>query len=192
MLKKQANGPLMTVKITPEETEIAKKIKISFKQSLDLLEIALNDLKNFKDALTQDHPSKEDLESKYKGRLLRYRRKIQENFNSFLIPTKSILNMLDKITDPSMERVRGVIIAEISEMSEATNKLLSILKDPSQNDFTSNIEELFEQINKRKDNIDEAVEHQLFGHIDQNILGKLKISSLVLEIRKRKRIIKSL
>lgn len=192
MLHKFANGPLMFVKITPEETEIAKKIKEEFKVSLDKLKDAFNILKSFKDALTDEHPSKEDLENKYKGRFLRYSRKIRQSFNDFLLPTKSILNMVDKITDPNMERIRSVVIAEISEMSEGIDMVLDLLKDPAQKDFTSTIEELFAQIEKRKVNIHEAVEHQLFGHIDQNILGKLKISSIIFDIKRRKRIIKSL
>ena len=106
-------GPRMNVDITPKERTAAKEVKAEFKIILKELEKATNVVMDLRDALVEERPSKDVLKSKYRGRLVRYRTKIRDAFNVFLTHVRKTLHMMDDISDPEMERLRDILIAEI-------------------------------------------------------------------------------
>ena len=84
MKKIRAEGPQLTMDVSERERALAKVAKKEFKEILKYLERALNIIYDLRDAIVKLSPSQDDLGGKYKGRLLRYRRKIAEIFNNLL------------------------------------------------------------------------------------------------------------
>jgi len=185
-------GPKMTVEISDRELQSAKRIKKEFKAAIKELDEAVKSVFDLRDAILEQRPSKEILKLKYKGRLLRYRRKIRDVTNKFLMSVKSLLEQLKEILDPEMLSLRDVIISEVNELSDGIEALLEVLGEADREGFTDTIEKISKQLEKRQKSISEVIEDQLFGHIDHDILGRRKISELQFNIRKRSRLLKYL
>jgi regulator of sigma D len=194
MLKIADTGPQMVLDVTDEERSIAKEVKNDFKEILRKMDQAIIVILDLRDAVIEERPSREDLKNKYKGRLLRYRRKIKEVFNIFLIELKYGLEKLSKISDPDMIRLREILISEVDELSSGVEAIFDLLNEVDRESFTKTLEQISAQMEKRKKSITDAIDSQLFSHIDQDILGRMKISvkDMRFRIRKRARIIKQL
>jgi len=186
------SGPKMTLVVTETERAIAKEVKIEFKDIIKKLDKSIKAVIELRSALIEKHPTKEELKTKYRGRLLRYRRKIQDVFNKFLISTKSALEKVVDISDPDMIRLRGILVAEVGELSDGAEAILDLLKEPDKDGFTKVLEQICAQLEKRQKSIKDVIDGQLFGHIDHDILGKMKISELRFKIRRRARILRQL
>jgi len=182
----------MTLTVTDHERAIAKQVKEEFKRILHKLDKAVRSIADLRDAMVEERPSKEDLKSKYRGRLLRYKRKIRNIFNEFLSSVKSSLEKLSKISDPDMIRLREILIAEIGELSDGAEAIMDLLGETDREGFSKTIEQVSSQVEKRQKSIIDVIDNQLFNHIDHDILGKMKISDLQFRIRRRARIIKQL
>lgn len=186
------SGPRMVLDVSSDERAIAKSVKEDFKKTLKKLDKAIDVVTDLKNAITEQRPSKDDLKDKYRGRLIRYRSKVRNIFNEFLQPTRKSLEDLSKVSDPEMIRLREIIVAEVGELSDGAEALLDLLEDPDKEGFTKTLEQLSAQIEKRKKSIIDVIDSQLFNHIDHDILGKMKISELHYNMRRRARIIRQL
>jgi hypothetical protein len=167
-------GPQLTVEVSEHEKSTAKEAKKEFKSILKDLDEALDIIFDLREALVVDRPSKDDLKNKYKGRLLRYRRKIAKTFNELLLKLQSAIQNLKDISDPEMKTLQKIIVAEFDELSDGVEGVLRLCT----------------QLQQRKVSIDEVVDNQLFNHLEQDILGKIKVSSLQTRIIKRTRILR--
>ncbi|KKL07889.1 hypothetical protein LCGC14_2581500, partial [marine sediment metagenome] len=133
-------GPRMTLVVTDAERAIAKQIKDDFKKILAKLDTATKVIVDLRDAIVEQRPSKEDLQNKYRGRLLRFKYKIRKVFNDFLSSVKVALEKLDKVSDPDMVKLREIIIAEIGELSDGAEALMDLLGETDRDSFTKTIE----------------------------------------------------
>jgi len=181
-------GAQMTLDVTQSEKERAKLVKSEFKVILNELDAAIKVVDDFRLSISQQKPSKADLENNYRGRILRYKSKIRVAFNHFLSHTKKALELLNNISDPEMIRLREILIAEINELSDGAEALLDLLTETDRERFTNTLEQLCGQMQKRKKSIYDVIDSQLFNHIDHDILGRMKISELAFRIRRRARI----
>lgn len=182
----------MTLEITDAEREIAKVVKKEFKQISKELNAAVKVVLDLRDAIVEQRPSKDDLKNKYRGRLIRYKKKIKDAFNHFLEHTKTTLEKAVEISDPEMVRLREILVAEIGELSDGVEALMDLLGETDRDSFTKTLEQISSQLEKRQKSIADVIDSQLFGHIEQDILGRMKISSLQQNIRRRTRIIRQL
>lgn len=185
-------GPRLTLVVTDDERAIAKQIKNDFKKILAKLKEAVKSIVDLRDAIVEQRPSKDDLKNKYRGRLLRYRRKIRTVFNDFLSSVKTALEKLEEVSDSDMVKLREIIIAEIGELSDGAEALMDMLGETDRESFTKTIEQIASQVEKREKSIIDVIDNQLFNHIDHDILGKMKISELQFRIRRRARIVRQL
>ena len=187
-----STGPKINLQITDSERAIAKEVKEEVKGILKKLDKATKVILDLKDAIIQQRPSKDDLSNKFRGRFLRYGRKITENFNEFLIAIRTTIEKLAEITDPDMMRLKEILVAEVGELSDGVEAILDLLKEPDKEGFTQTLERIAAQIEKRQKSIKDVLDSQLLSHIDQDILGKMKIGDMQFRIRRRARIIKQL
>jgi hypothetical protein len=187
-----SNGARMVLEISDKERKIAVEVKKDFKNVLRKMDDAIKTVIDLKMAVAEERPSKDDLKTKYRGRLLRYRNKIKKSFNDFLRPTKLSLEKLEKISDPEMIRLREIIIAEIGELSDGAESVMDLLDEADRDGFTKTLEKITAQMEKRQKSIIDVIDSQLTGHIDHDILGKMKISEVKFRIMRRARIIKQL
>jgi len=185
-------GPRMNLDITDRERESAKSVKERFSKSLDKLDTAVHTVTDIRDAIVSQRPSKKDLQKKYRGRLLRYRRKIKNSFNDLVIDVKKNLEGLSEISDPEMIRLREIIIAEVGEIADGAEAVMDALKDSERDSFTQTLEQLTAQIEKRQKSIKDVVDNQLANHIEHDILGKMKLSELRFKIKRRARVVRQL
>lgn len=186
------SGPRMVMNITDTERAIAKEVKDDFKKVLQKLDSAVDVIVDLRDAIVLQRPEREELNKKYKGRLLRYRRKIRKVFNEFLTDVKHSLEKLSKISDPDMIRLREIIIAEIGELSSGAEAIIDLLEETDRENFTKTLEAITSQMEKRQKSIIDVIDNQLFNHIDHDIFGKLKISELRFRIMRRSRIVRGI
>lgn len=191
-LTKTSAGPRMTLEITDAERDAAKLVKKEFKQISKELDKAIKVVLDLRDAIVEQRPTKEDLKNKYRGRLLRYKKKIKEAFNHFLSHTKTTLEGAIIISDPEMIRLREILVAEIGELSDGVEALMDLLGETDRDGFTKTLEQISAQLEKRQKSIADVIDNQLFRHIDQDILGRMKISSIQTNIRRRSRVIRQL
>jgi hypothetical protein len=192
MNTKNAVTPRFTVEITEQEKNRAVEIKKQFKQILREMDKSLQIVYDLRDAIVQDRPSKEDLKSRYAGRMLRYRRVIVKAFNSLLTHLRIVLNNFSLVIDPEMLKLRGIIVAEFDELSDGIESLLALLGDVDREGFTKSLENITAQLERRQRSIKNSIDDQLFGHLENDILGKMKISSLKARIIKRTRLLRKL
>lgn len=185
-------GPRLTLTVTDTERAVAKEVKDEFKDILKKLDKSVRSITDLKKVIVEKHPSQEDLKNKYRGRLLRYRRKIQKVFNDFLMDVQASLEKLAKISDPDMLRLREILAAEVGELSDGAEAVLDLLQDVERDGFTKTLEQICAQMEKRQKSIKDVIDNQLFGHIDQDVLGKMRISELRFRIMRRARVLKQL
>ena len=169
-LTKTSSGPRMTLEITDAEREIAKVVKKEFKQISKELDAAVKVVLDLRDAILEQRPSKDDLKNKYRGRLIRYKKKIKDGFNHFLEHTKTTLEKAVEISDPEMVRLREILVAEIGELSDGAEALMDLLGETDRDSFTKTLEQIASQLEKRQKSIADVIDSQLFGHIEQDIL----------------------
>lgn len=186
------SGPRMRIDVSQREKDVAKTLKAEFKTIMVELSESVKVLIKLRDAIVSQRPSKEELENTYRGRLLRYRLTIKEKFNHLLSHVKQAMKLMNQVSDPNMIRLREILVAEIGELTNGVEAILDLLKEVERDGFTQALERIVAQIEKREESIQDVIDNQLFGHIEQNILGKIKISDLKLKIIKRSRIIKQL
>lgn len=170
-------GPRLTIEVSEREKSVAKAAKKEFKEILKDLNNALSIIYDLRDAIVQQRPSKEDLQNTYKGRLLRYRRKIAEAFNKLLVRFKNAVQSLNEITDPDIANLKKIMVAEFDELSDGVEGVLVLLKNAAKEGFTKELERLCTQMEQRSTSINEVIDNRLFNRIDNDILGKLKMSS---------------
>lgn len=187
MTKKIAATPRFTTEITETEKRRAKQVKKLFKGILRQMDKSLQTIYDLRDAVVQDRPSKDDLKNKYFGRFLRYRRVITTAFNGLLNNLKVALTALAPINDPEMVKLRGLIVAEFDELSDGVENFLALLGDPDKEGWTKGVERIVAALEKRQQSIRNSIDNQLFGHLENDILGKLKISEVSLRARMIKR-----
>jgi len=185
-------GPQLSLDVTDRERTAAKSIKKDFKAILKELDTALKIVYDLRDALVEDRPSKTDIGNRFHGRFLRYRSKIVKAFNAFLENLKVALESLEAVLDPEMIKLRGLLMAEFDEMSDGIEALLDLLKNSGKEGFTKNLERICTQAQKRRQSIGDVIESQLFNHLEHDILGKLKISHLMPQIKRRTRLLRKL
>jgi mevalonate kinase len=185
-------GPRLTMQVSERERSLAKAAKEEFKGILKDLDSALKIIYDLRDAIVQQRPSKEDLQNVYRGRLLRYRKKITEVFNKLLIRFKNAIQSLGDITDPDMANLKKIMVSEFDELSDGIEGVLTLLDDAGKEGFTKELERLCTQMQRRSTSISEIIDNRLFSHIDSDILGKLKVSELKTRIIKRTRIIQKI
>jgi len=185
-------GPRMVLDITDAERAIAKEVKDDFKQTLKLLDTAIKVIVDLRDAIVEQRPKKDELNGKYRGRLLRYRRKISTAFNEFLNGVKAALEKLSQINDPEMISLREILIAEIGELSDGAEAIMDLLGETDRESFTKTLEQVASQIEKRQKSIADVIDNQLANHIDHDIFGKMKISEMRFRIKRRARIVRQL
>lgn len=177
------------IEVSEREKQTAKEVKVAFKELLNKLEDSLALLYDFKDSVVKERPSQDDLKNKYNGRILRYKRKIVLFFNDLLYTLKAIIEKLSGIMDPEMRQLRSLIMAEFDELSDGVEGFIDALKNPGKDDFTKNIERIITQLKRRKTSIGEVIDHQMMGHLENDILGKMKVSSLKARMIKRSRLV---
>lgn len=182
-------GPRMVLEISDAERAVAKQIKDDCRKILTQLNDAVRVITDLRDAIGEERPSRDDLKGKYRGRLLRYRRKILEVFNIFLSSVKKTLEKLSKVNDPEMVRLREIIIAEIGELSDGAEAVVDLLEETDREGFTKTLEQVAAQIEKREKSIIDVIDNQLTNHVDHDIFGKMKISEMRFRIKRRSRLI---
>lgn len=186
------SGPRLTLEITERERNLAKNIKKEFKEILKDLDDALKTVFDLRDAVVKERPSKDKLHGEYRGRLLRYRRTIVKAFNNFLKKLKKTLESLNEISDPEMVNLRDIIMSEFDELSDGVEALLDLLEDVDREGFTKSLERLCTQMERRQKSIKSIIDDQMFSHLENDILGKMKISSFLPRIRRRTRILRKI
>jgi hypothetical protein len=185
-------GPKSSLQITELERSTALEVKEQVKDVVKKLDAAVKTITSLKDAVISQRPSKDDLSNKYRGKLLRHRRKITAVFNEFLLSIKDTIEQLSAITDPEMMRLKQILVAEIGELSDGAEAIMNLLQEPGKDGFSDSLERITAQVEKRSKSIRDVIDAQLIGHIDQDILGKLKISAIRFRIMRTARIIKQL
>lgn len=176
----------LTMDVSEQEISAAKQVKSDFASLLGELQDALDLIFNFKEALTKQRPSLQDL-TNYRGKFLRFRRKVTTVFNQVLLALQAAAQSMHKIMDPEMDQLLNIIMAEFDELSDTVENFLKLLAEPAKEGFTQEVEKIALYLEQRFNSIDDIIDNQLFSHLSKDIMGRLKVSSLEHRIRVRRR-----
>ncbi len=185
-------APRLTVEISEKELETARQAKKVFKSLLKDLDQNLKMIYDFKTALVAEHPSQTDLQEKYRGRIIRFKRKTQTIFNTYLLRLKAALEALHPISDSETVKLSQLILSEFDSLSDGVEEFLMLLSEADRDDFTKKLEALCGRLEHRQKSISEIVDQQLFSHFSTDILGKKKISSITAQIHTRRRLLRKM
>lgn len=185
-------GPKLTIEVTEQERSAAKAAKKQFKKLLKQLDDALDLIFDFKASVVKEHPDQDSLHKTYRGRILRYRRKVQNTFNELLMSIQEHIKGLSSIMDSEMGNLRKLVLSEFDEISDLVESFLETLGETGREGFTQKLEKICTQLEQRKRSINDIIDEQLFNHLDTDILGRTKISSIKANIHKRIRLLRKL
>lgn len=163
-----------TIEISPEEKEQATITRKKFEDMLDKMNQAFEHLGLLNGSLTgiTDPKSLEPLRKLFK----QFKRKMQRMFNEFIDALELALQESNKtVTDSEMDRIVDTVVAEVREIRDGAEKLLVYLKEPQESDFVKNFTATVERLNARRESLTEIVTDQLFVHVDEDVLNKVRL-----------------
>lgn len=170
-------APIYSIEISDAEREQAAQTRKDFESLTEIMNEAFEHLFILSDALngvteTSQFVSMSKL-------FLRYTRKIRKLFNNFIKQLEKCLLALNKtVTDARMVKIRDTIVGEVREIRDGILEVLDILNEPDSKDFVQNFRTIVERLGQRSDSLEEVITDQLFSHLDEDILGHIRLGTV--------------
>jgi len=187
---KKAYITQLTYEVSDAEKQQAEKTILYFNHVLKLLNLAsehLNIMKTpFKGNLNID------VESIFKVRaaIRRFRDQVVDNFNDFKsLAFKCVNSMQMFSSDDQVVKLTKSFVTSVDELEIKVNKFVDLFSDLEDKDFSKNIVESIEDIQKECEDVDEIVDIRIKSYIKNNILAKNWVNTvsdkLQIEIEKK-------
>lgn len=175
---------LLSIDINESEQRQAKKVRSEFKKLVANLDGVFKSLGSLNAGLIglDENPQLSD----YRYLFLKYRQRVQFLFNRFLDQFEHCLKELEKmVSDRETLKLKNSIIGEVRELRDGVLTLLELLREPGRQEFVKMYRETFLRLDQRQSSLSEIITDSLFGHIDNNILGQIKIGKSKFRLSKR-------
>ena len=175
--------PIFVLEISNDERKQAEKVRKEFKKLELLLGGAFDSLGRLVGAMQGLQHNERMVE--LKPLFIKYKHKIQDLFNEFLDQLQSSLeDMQTMISDSETIKIRDTIVGEIREIRDGALELINLLNRPEDANFLKEFQETFVRLRAREKALREILSDQLTGHIDRDILGKIKLGKSRLRLSK--------
>lgn len=175
MLPLKLADPTFSSKVSPEEKDAALKVRALFSDFIKAQEALESHLDTFFEELknTKDTANIQ----KISPLLKRYIHKYRDLFNEYVSKLEvAVQYAATNFKDSDMNNIRDLIVESVRDIRNNSKDLMVEFNSIDSSDFVEKIQKLYEKINGRIEKLDQTVSEELFGHIDYNILGKIRLS----------------
>ena len=168
--------PLFNIKVSPEEKQAAREIRSLFNNFLKTQKSLSNFLSTFFSELekTADTSNIQKISPALKEYIHAYR----DLCNNFIKDLETAVQyMATNFSDADMINHRDLIVESVRDIRDNSIELISTFNKIDDPNFVTNIKDIYQNIQARLDKLEVIINEELFGHIDYNILGKIRLSS---------------
>jgi len=171
-----------SVPVSDKEKKIAGELKAKLQDFCDHVEKFQEFLKVLTDSLNEVDSGAQLIPI---GRVIvKYKYKLRDRFNNCVKSFSLVLVAYNSIyAESRTDQIRDVMM---NTFSEARNEFISLLKqldDLDADNFLADAKASSQQINKYMEKVLGSAKDEWMQHIDKNILGKLKLASLLEIVR---------
>lgn len=175
MLPLKLADPTFNTKVSPEEKEAAKKVRILFEEFLKTQDAVSTHLDVFFEKLAEIKDTSNM--QKISPVLRKYIQKYRDLCNEYIVALeKAVQFAACNFKDTDMNNIRDLIVESVRDIRNNSKDLIIAFSSIDSDQFVKNIQEIYEKIKKRMEQLEETISEELFGHIDYNILGKIRLS----------------
>lgn len=160
--------------VSEKEKELATAVRKEFEEVLKNLEEFDRYIKVFFDHL-DDLNDKTDMAA-INMLMKKYERKLKVKFNDFLSKLgDSLTHYNTMLSDTEMDNLRDLIIECAKGMRSVLVALLKIFGKVRDPDFVTEAKAIYPSMSKSIEQMRRMIKIDLFGHIDGDILGRIRI-----------------
>jgi len=179
----KVSEPVFVLDISSDERKQAEKVRGEFKKLELLLGGAFESLGRL--AASMQGLQHNDRMIELKSLFIKYKHKVQDLFNEFLDQLQvSLEQMNEMISDSSTLKIRDTIVGEVRELRDGALEVIALLNRPEDPTFLKEFQEIFVRLSAREKSLREIISDQLTGHIDRDILGKIKLGKSKVRLSK--------
>lgn len=165
-----------SMEVTPEEQASATHVRVQLKEFI----VHLEEFQEFFDIFFE---SIDELESGKElipiaSVLKKYQIKLREMYNNIIRSMAAAIHAYQNIfTDSEMDAMQDIVLQNVAASRDSFIELMQQMDNFDEDDFIEDAKESYEQINKYLEKAQETVTNEWFGHIDHDILGKIRLSN---------------
>jgi len=166
--------PAFTVPVSSTEKKLAAALRKKFE---DLLE----ELEEFDRFLLVFFDNIDDLEETANLKSLsplikKYERRLKKRFNEFMDKLELALDVYQTgFADTKLDNIRDLIIENTKSMRKGLIELLKLFKNVENPEFIAESKSKYVSISNSIRQMNIIVKDELFGHIDYDILGRIRL-----------------
>jgi hypothetical protein len=178
-MKKAANYPIVfTHDIPPEEKAGAERIRDSLSEFLDNQNKLMDFLAVLFDSLDElTNPSQL---VKIAPLLKRYEQRLRSVFNNYIKALGVALSTYkENLQDLELDNLRDLLVEHAKELRNHMIDLISHMDDTDNPGYVADLKKYYNSIKNSTDKIYGIVKEEWYGHIDYDILGKIRLSSKI-------------
>lgn len=167
--------PTFNVKVSQEERDAAVETR-------QLFDAFLKDQVTLRSHLSVFFEELEETEDtsnmqKISPVLVKYIHKFRDLCNVYIKSLeKAVQFAATNFKDSDMNNIRDLIVESVRDIRNNSAELIRAFKSIDSDTFVADITALYTKIVERIDQLETSISEELFGHIDYNILGKIRLS----------------
>lgn len=176
---KKAYSIQMSYDVSDSEKTQAERALLCFTAAEKLLNQGSDHLNIMKTPFKENPEMTPEAVMKARAALRRFRDKCIENFNEFKVAAFKCVNVMQSFaTDTQTVKLMKSFIASIDSIEILVNEFADLFVDLQSKEFSKNIVEAIEAIQKECDSLDEIIDERIVNHIQTNILAKSWVDSV--------------
>ncbi len=176
-----ASSVTFSMEVSQEEKDAATRVRDGFSEFLEHTQEFQDFFQVFFDSIDQVNESKQLLP--IAAIIKRYQLKLRELYNNAVRSLGSALHEYgESFSDTKMDSMRDIVIQNMAESRSRFIDLMHAMDSIEDDKFLEDAKELYADINKYLEKVRDTVADEWFGHIDHDILGKIRLSSLNLPL----------
>ena len=181
----------LTYDISTDEKKLAESALLSYNHAKKRLNVAKLRLDVMKTPF-KENPEMDPKEVvKLRAPIRRFRDKCIKNFNAFKkISVKCINKMQPFSSDTQTIKLVKSFISSADELEDEVNKFAELFSNLEDKDFSKNVVEAIEEVQKKCDATNEIIDERIKTHIQSNILAKSWVDAISntfqMEVEKRR------
>jgi hypothetical protein len=184
----------MSYEVSDVEKQQAERAVICFNAATKALEIASDHLNVMKTPFKNSPDMSPEDVMNARAAIRRFRDKVIENFNNFKKVAFRCVDVMQVFSsDTQTLKIMKSFISSIDGLEAEVNKLSDLFNNLKDKDFSKNIVESIESIQKQCTDIEELIEDRIKTHINNNILAANWVDAtgndLQMKIEKKKPLI---
>lgn len=169
---------MMSSKIPDSEKAIATEASFIFKNVINTVQLAEENLEILENAFEEGEISPEMLSEK-RGLLNRHKQQIRKNYTKVKIEAFSAIQKFNTFSsDYNIDELINSFKERIRQLEEKVEKVLEDLDNFKSTEFKENLIKSIDSVKNESKQLEDLVYDRIITHIDENILGKDWVSHI--------------